>query len=75
MEGMFLLDRWFETNPNKKYYFKNVYEGYIRFPNASKHLRPSGFIVFKRLETVRKPEARVFEITSLTKKISLRDLK
>ena len=35
---------------------KNECEGFIRFPNATKHLkprgrRPSGFIVFGRLET------------------------
>lgn len=38
------------------YYFKNECEGFIRFPNARKHLkprgrRPSGFIVFERSET------------------------
>ena len=38
------------------YYFKNECAGFIRFPSARKHLkprghRPSGFIVFKRLET------------------------
>ena len=37
------------------YYFKSECEGFIRFPNARKHLkqrgrRPSGFIVFERLE-------------------------
>ena len=40
----------------KMYYFKNECEGFIRFPNTRKHLkprgcRPSGFIVFKHLET------------------------
>ena len=39
-----------------KYYFKNECEGFIRFPNTRKHLkpggrRPSGFIVFECLET------------------------
>lgn len=48
-----------------EYYFKNEWDGYIRLPNARKHLkpwrrRPSGFIiVFEFLE-----------ITSPTKKIS-----
>ena len=56
----------FFFHANKKY----VCEGYIWFPNARKHFRPSGFIVFERLENVWKPEARVFEVTSLTKKIS-----
>ena len=41
---------------NLMYYFKNKCEGFIRFPNARKHLkphgcRPSGFVVFKCLET------------------------
>ena len=45
-----------KKNVVKKYYFKNECEGFIRFPNARKHLkprgrRPSGFIVFERLET------------------------
>ena len=39
-----------------KYYVKNECKGFNRFPNARKHLkpqghRPSGFIVFKPLET------------------------
>ena len=43
---------------NLMYYFKNKCEGFIRFPNARKHLkphgcRPSGFVVFKCLETWR----------------------
>ena len=75
------LNRWnnfhfpvfdFRFQKSFKYYFKNECEGLIRFPNARKHLKPrgrrrSGFIVFEHL----KPEARVFEISSPTKKVSL----
>ena len=58
-----------------EYYFKNECEGFIRFPNERKHLkprgrRPSGFYCFRAFESLMKPEARVFEITSPTKKIS-----
>ena len=45
-----------EDHADFKYYFKNECEGFIRFPNTRKHLkprgrRPSGFIVFECLET------------------------
>jgi len=48
--------KWKIICAHLKYYFKNECEGFIRFPNARKHLkprgrRPSGFIVFERLET------------------------
>ena len=38
-----------------KHYFRNECQGF-RFPNARKHLRPSGFIVFERLETLWNPK-------------------
>ena len=46
------------------YYFKNECEGFIRFPNARKQLKPrgrclSGFIVFERLETWWNPTNRI----------------
>ena len=37
-------------------YFRNECQGFFRFPNARKHLRPSGFIVFERLETLWNPK-------------------
>ena len=45
-----------KTPAIKKYHFKYEREGFIRFPNPRKHLkprglRPRGFIVFERLET------------------------
>ena len=45
-----------KTPAIKKYHFKYECEGFIRFPNPRKHLkprglRPRGFIVFERLET------------------------
>ena len=45
------------------YYFKNECEGFIRFPNTRKHLNVLLF------SSDWKPEARVFEITSPTKKL------
>ena len=55
-------------------FWKRV-RGSIRFQNASKHLkprgrRPNGFIVFRAFGNMMKSEARGFEITSPTKRIS-----
>ena len=47
------------------YYFKNDCEGFIRFPTVRKT-----FYYFRAFGNLMKPEARVFEITSPTKKIS-----
>ena len=52
------------------YYFKNECEGFKHLNPRGR--RPSGFIVFEHLEgNLVKPEARVVEITSPTKKIRL----
>ena len=55
-------------------FWKRV-RGSIRFQNASKHLKPrgrgpNGFIVFRAFGNLMKSEARGFEITSPTKRIS-----
>ena len=63
------------TNRVFEVIFKNRVRGFYQVSKREKQLkprglRPRGFILFERLETM-KPEARVFEITSPTKKISL----
>ena len=58
------------SNPavrNEKYFFKNECEGFIRFPNTRKHLKPRGrrppewYYCFRAFGNLMKPEARVFE--------------
>ena len=51
--------------------------GFIRFPNARKHLkprglRPRGFIFFLAFGNLMKPEARVFEMSSPKKQYKIR---
>ena len=56
--------------------FQKPVRGFHQVSKREKHLksrgrRPNGFIVFERFLNLMKSEARVFEITSPTKKISL----
>ena len=59
METFDLIDIYRTRHPNSQhfsYYFKNECEGFIRFPNTRKRLKPRGrrpscFIVFECLET------------------------
>ena len=56
-----------------KYYFKNECEGFIRFPNTTTfettRAQAECCYCFRVFGNLMKPEARVFEITSPTKKL------